>query len=63
MRKTLSVTLIAGFLFVDFLFFHDFFKPGEVTTLPQYLTGILSIPVLVLASLQLVRRPGTIDRT
>ncbi len=47
MQKALAVTLILGFLAVDFLFFHDFFKPGEVITLPQYLTGLLSIPVLI----------------
>jgi hypothetical protein len=37
-----------GFLSVDFLFFHDAFKSGEVTTLPQYMTGLLSIPVFAL---------------
>ena len=47
LQKVLAVTLILGFLAVDFLFFHDFFKPGEVITLPQYLTGLLSIPVLI----------------
>jgi hypothetical protein len=50
MKKVLSIVLIVGFLFVDFLFFHDVFKPGEVTTLPQYLTGLLSIPVLLLSA-------------
>jgi len=43
------VVLILGFLFVDFLFFHDIFKVGEVTTLPQYLTGILSAIVIILS--------------
>ena len=51
MRKTLDIVLILGFLFVDFLFFHDIFKPGETTSVAQYLTGLLSIPVL-LVSLQ-----------
>jgi hypothetical protein len=49
MKKILSIVLILGFLFTDFLFFHDIFKPGETTTLPQYLTGILSIPIIVLS--------------
>lgn len=49
MKKILSILLVVGFLFVDFLFFHDIFKTGEVTTLPQYLTGVLSIPVIVAA--------------
>jgi hypothetical protein len=44
-KKALAVGLIVGFLLVDFLFFHDVFKPGEVVTFPQYLTGVLSIPV------------------
>jgi uncharacterized membrane protein len=47
MKNIISIILIAGFLFVDFLFFHDVFKPGEVTTAAQYLTGILSIPVII----------------
>ncbi len=49
MRKALDVALILGFLAVDFFFFHDFFKPGEVITLPQYMTGFLSIPVLIMS--------------
>jgi len=49
MRKALDIVLIMGFLFVDLLFFHDIFKPGEVTSFAQYLTGILSIPVLIVS--------------
>jgi hypothetical protein len=49
MRKALDIVLIAGFLFVDLLFFHDIFKPGEVTSFAQYLTGMLSIPVLIIS--------------
>lgn len=49
MRKTIDVFLILGFLFVDFLFFHDLFKPGEITTLPQYLTGALSLVVFAVS--------------
>jgi hypothetical protein len=45
MRRETAVVLILGFLFVDFLFFHDLLKPGEVTTPPQYMTGLLSILV------------------
>lgn len=51
----LCITLIVGFLFIDFLFFHDIFKPGEITTLPQYLTGLLSIPVMLLSLQALLR--------
>jgi hypothetical protein len=49
MRKALDVALIGGFLAVDFLFFHDFFKTGEVITPAQYLTGFLSIPVFTIS--------------
>jgi hypothetical protein len=55
MKKALAVTLIVGFLLVDFLFFHDILKPGEVITFPQYLTGLLSVPVILVAGLYLVR--------
>jgi hypothetical protein len=55
-RRALFVVLTLGFLFVDFLFFHDILKPGEVTTLPQYLTGALSIPVMLFAVHQLSKR-------
>jgi len=55
MKKALAVTLIVGFLLVDFLFFHDVLKPGEVITFPQYLTGLLSVPVILVAALSLIR--------
>ncbi len=47
MRKIINVVLIAGFLAVDFFFFHDFFKAGEAISAAQYLTGLLSIVVFV----------------
>lgn len=47
MRKIIDLVLIVGFLFVDFLFFHDVFKAGEGTSLAQYLTGVLSIVVIL----------------
>jgi hypothetical protein len=55
MKNALAVTLIVGFLLVDFLFFHDLLKPGEVITFPQYLTGLLSIPVILVAGRFLFR--------
>jgi len=55
MKKALAVTLIVGFLLVDFLFFHDVLKPGEVITFPQYLTGLLSVLVILVAALYLIR--------
>ena len=55
MRRA-AVVLILGFLFVDFVFFHDLLKPGEITTLPQYMTGLLSILVFAVC-VQALRSP------
>jgi hypothetical protein len=55
MKKALAIALIVGFLFVDFLFFHDVFKAGEVVTFSQYLTGVLSVPVVIVSTLFLLR--------
>jgi hypothetical protein len=54
MRRVLDLGLIVGFLVVDFLFFHDIFKSGEVTTAPQYMTGFLSIVVFAVCSQSLL---------
>ena len=62
MKKALAVALIVGFLLVDFLFFHDLFKAGEAVTFAQYLTGVLSIPVVVVAVLYLLRGTRNIQR-
>jgi hypothetical protein len=48
---------------VDFLFFHDILKPGEVITFPQYLTGLLSIPVILLAGQYLIRGEEALEPT
>jgi hypothetical protein len=53
-KKALAIVVIVGFMMVDFLFFHDSLKPGEVVTFPQLLTGLLSIPVMVVAFLYLL---------
>jgi hypothetical protein len=54
-RRTLDIGLILGFLAVDFFFFHDILKPGEVTTLPQYMTGVLSLAVIVICGQSLLK--------
>lgn len=54
MKKLVDIVLIAGFLAVDFFFFHDFFKAGEVITLPQYLTGVLSVIVIAMSAWSLL---------
>ena len=55
MRKVLDIVLIIGFLAVDFFFFHDLFKAGESTSLPQYMTGILSVPVFAISIKSLLK--------
>ena len=55
MRKTLDITLILGFLAVDFFFFHDVFKPGESPSLAQYFTGVLSLGVFAVCASSLVK--------
>jgi len=55
MRRVLDVALIAGFLAVDFFFFHDIFKAGEVTSLPQYMTGVLSLAVFAICAQSLLK--------
>jgi len=55
MRRVLDVALIAGFLAVDFFFFHDIFKSGEVTSLPQYMTGVLSLAVFAICAQSLLK--------
>ena len=41
--------LIASFLFLDWLRFHDILKPGEVPTVADWLTGFLSLLVFYVA--------------
>ena len=55
MRRALDLGLIVGFLAVDFLFFHDVFKAGEVTTIPQYMTGVLSIGVFTMCGASVLK--------
>jgi hypothetical protein len=55
MRKVLDVVLIAGFLAVDLFFFHDVFKPGESTSLPQFMSGLLSLGVFATCAQSLLK--------
>jgi hypothetical protein len=57
MRKSLDVVLIVGFLAVDLFFFHDIFKAGESTSLPQYMTGVLSLAVFAICAQSLLKSP------
>jgi hypothetical protein len=58
MRKAIDLLLVAGFLIVDWLIFHDFSKQGETCTLTEYLTGFLSVLVLA-ASVQSLLTGGS----
>ncbi len=55
MKKIIDVVLILGFLFVDFLMWHDLFKVGETHTVVEYLTGILSIMVIIISLQSLLK--------
>ena len=56
MRKAVDISLILGFLAVDFLFFHDILKPGETISPAQYLVGLLSIPVIIVSTQSLLKK-------
>lgn len=45
MRKLLIIGIILVLLLIDWFEFHDFFEPK---TLPQFLTGLVSIPIIIL---------------
>lgn len=55
-NKIMDVVLILGFLVVDWLLFHDLFKAGESYTPVEFLTGILSLLVIVRAVMSLLSR-------
>lgn len=55
MRKSIDIVLIAGFLSLDWLRFHDIFKP-EAPTVADWLTGALSLLVFYVALESLVGR-------
>ena len=49
LQKLFHMILIAGFVLVDFIFFHDLFKPGNHSSFGQILTGLLSIIVFYMS--------------
>jgi hypothetical protein len=58
MRRTIDVVLIVGFLFLDWLRFHDILKP-ELPTVADWLTAALSLLVFYVAARSLVARTPT----
>lgn len=55
MDRLIHLVLVVGFIFVDFSFFHDLFKPGERTSFAQVLTGLLSILVFYISINYLIK--------
>ncbi len=55
MRRTLAIVIIVTLLVIDFLEFHDLFEPK---TLPEILTGLVSVPIVVLMGLDLLKKQG-----
>lgn len=54
MRRYVAAGVIIVLLLIDFLEFHDVFEPK---TLPEILTGLVSIPIFVLMALDLIKDP------
>lgn len=50
MRKLLIIGIILILIVIDFFEFHDFFEPK---TLPEFLTGLVSIPIIILLVIDL----------
>jgi hypothetical protein len=46
-KKLVDVVLVAGFVLVDWLIFHDAFKAGQSYTTTEILTGVLSLFVFL----------------
>ena len=55
MRRAFAIVIILTLLVIDFLEFHDLFEPK---TLPEILTGLVSVPIVLLLGLDLLKRPG-----
>ena len=51
-RKIVALVVIVTFVAIDFLEFHDLLEPK---TVPEILTGLVSVPVLVLMGMDLFR--------
>lgn len=53
MRRLLIIGIILILVAIDWFEFHDFFEPK---TLPQFLTGLVSIPIIILLGMDLFRK-------
>lgn len=54
--KVLKAVIIIFLLIIDWLIFHDLFKGGERYTVTEFLTGLVSIPVIIIFGFELFRR-------
>jgi hypothetical protein len=52
-RAVIAVVIILTLLVIDLLEFHDLIEPK---TLPEVLTGLVSIPIIVLMGMDLLTR-------
>jgi len=50
-RRIIAAVIIVALVVIDGLEFHDLFEPK---TLPEILTGLVSIPILVLMGMDLL---------
>jgi hypothetical protein len=53
MKKYLIIAIILILLVIDLFEFHDLFEPK---TLPEFLTGLVSIPIIILLGIDLLRK-------
>lgn len=53
MRRYLIIAIILTLVVIDWFEFHDLFEPK---TLPQFLTGLVSIPIIILLLMDLFKR-------
>ena len=51
MRAPLAIVIILTLLVIDLLEFHDLFEPK---TIPELLTGLISIPIIILMGMDLL---------
>jgi len=54
MKSALRLAIVAGFLLIDALLFHDVLKPGEHFTAVEYMTGVASLATIALLSADLL---------
>lgn len=46
--KIVKIVIILTLLIIDWLIFHDIVKPEESYTITEFLTGIVSIPIIII---------------